>query len=160
MRARLGPAHAFLLVLHLHMRRLESSRWMWAVHVCRLGTRVDWAIALHAYGDPDASDWGARAPFQGVTLADAPRVIAYQAAKLAEARAAAGSTGSVRAAGGLAPQELLAASEQGWSNPPASARAPRPQTRMGKRGSPRSLCWPRAGRAGPTRLPAHVHTSN
>ncbi|KAK9845520.1 hypothetical protein WJX81_008440 [Elliptochloris bilobata] len=87
----------------------------------RLGMRVDWAVALHAYGDPAASDWGARAPFQGITLADAPRVIAYQAAKLQEARAASGGGGNA-SAGALAPQELLAASEQGWANPPTSAR--------------------------------------
>ncbi len=31
--------------------------------------------------------------------------------------------GAAGGGGGLAPQELLAASEQGWSNPPSSARA-------------------------------------
>jgi len=55
---------------------------------------VDWAVALHAYGDPLTSNWRAAAPFQGATLADAPRVIAYQRAKLAEARAAAGANGT------------------------------------------------------------------
>ena len=89
----------------------------------RLGTRVDWAVALHAYGNPLASDWGARAPFQGITLADVPRVVAYQAAKLAEARTAGGG-GNATDGAGLAPQELLVASEQGWANPPNTARAP------------------------------------
>ena len=106
------------------------SSWTHSLSARRLGTRVDWAVALHAYGDPAASDWAARAPFQGATLADTPRIIAYQAAKLAEARAAGGAAGNAGAAGGVAPQELLAASEQGWSNPPATARAPLPQTRM------------------------------
>lgn len=80
-------------------------------------------MALHAYGNPLASDWGARAPFQGVTLADVPRVVAYQAAKLAEARTAGGG-GNATDGAGLAPQELLVASEQGWANPPNTARAP------------------------------------
>jgi len=34
--------------------------------------------------------------------------------------------GAAGGGSGLAPQELLAASEQGWSNPPTSARAPPP----------------------------------
>jgi len=115
--ARAGGGAGSMLHLAPRLRVLAAHAWQRAGgsrHVCRawwpaqraalgdarpgaprrLGTSVDWAVALHAYGDPLTSNWRAAAPFQGATLADAPRVIAYQRAKLAEARAAAGANGT------------------------------------------------------------------
>ena len=75
---------------------------LWA----RLGTSIDWSLAVHAYGQPNTSAWNYVTPYQAYTFKDIPKLITYQRNQMLKY-----SSGSFR---DRPPQLYIAATEQGW----------------------------------------------
>lgn len=69
----------------------------------KVGTTIDWSVAVHAYGKPTASDWSLRQPYQAYTFKDLPKVVAFQR-----------DLASRYTATSMPPQVFVAATEQGW----------------------------------------------
>ena len=88
---------------------------------CRVGTSMDWSVVVHAYGNPLTTNWQLRQPYQAYTFADLGYVTQFQQAWLRNLSVASPA---------IAPQAMLAATEQGWDT--GSANQGREQ--------PTSLC--------------------
>ena len=73
--------------------------------VCRVGTSMDWSVVVHAYGNPLTTNWQLRQPYQAYTFSDLGYVTQFQQAWLRNLSVANPA---------IAPQAMLAASEQGW----------------------------------------------
>lgn len=77
---------------------------LWA----KIGTTIDWSVAVHPYGLVNGSDWKLTQPYRAYTFQDLSQVIAYQKSKLA----LDSSISNVD----LAPQAFIAATEQSWNS--------------------------------------------
>jgi hypothetical protein len=94
----------FLEILKLNFRFFLLFLGLWA----KIGTSIDWSVAVHAYGLVNESDWKLTQPYQAYTFQDLLQVIAYQKAKLA----LDSSVSNIN----LAPQAFIAATEQSWNS--------------------------------------------
>lgn len=79
---------------------------IWHLLHAQVGTSFDWSVVVHAYGNPMTSNWALRQPYQAYTFADLPFVTAYQQQALKNLSIPNPA---------IAPQAMLAASEQGWN---------------------------------------------
>ena len=77
---------------------------------------MDWSVVVHAYGNPLQTNWQLRQPYQAYTFADLGYVTQFQQSWLRNLSVANPA---------IAPQAMLAASEQGWdTGSPNTARKP------------------------------------
>ena len=80
----------------------------------QIGNSIDWSVVVHAYGDPTGSDYRLVQPYQAYTFRDLPHVAEFQRNMSIK------YTGSYDT---YAPQQILAASEQGWATANSSTVA-------------------------------------
>ena len=66
---------------------------------------MDWSVVVHAYGNPLQSNWQLRQPYQAYTFSDLGYVTQFQQSWLRNLSVPNPA---------IAPQAMLAASEQGW----------------------------------------------